>query len=77
MFRERILLVPNTDMSRSALASTLGHLGDIEGARQMWADLMKVNPAYDFEQHMSRMPFRKPESVQQLREGLTKAGLLG
>ena len=77
MFRERILLAPNTDMSRSALTSALGQLGEVDEARKVWAELKAINPTYDFEEHMARMPFRRPEDVQRLREGLAKAGLPG
>ena len=46
LFRERILLMPDTDASRGYLASALGHLGKFEEARQVWAELMAINPKY-------------------------------
>jgi adenylate cyclase len=74
LFRERILIVPNTDMSRASLAVTLGLQGQAEEARQVWADLLRVNPGYDFETHVSRMPL-SAGYVAKLREGLTTAGI--
>ncbi len=75
MFRERILLVPNTDVTRSALASALGHLGAVDEARRVWAELKNINPNYSFSEHMARLPFRDLSPVSQIAEGLAKAGL--
>jgi adenylate cyclase len=74
-FKERILLSPQTDLSRAFYASTLGHLGQPDEARRIWHELKEINPKYDFERHIGRLPFRKPEDVARIREGLTKAGL--
>ena len=75
MFKERILLAPQTDTSRSALASALGHLGHLDEARQVWAELKNINPKYSFTEHMARLPFKNPADGDRIREGLTKAGL--
>ena len=48
LLRQRIILVPNTDFSRAILTSALGHLGEIEEARRVWAELMEINPNYSF-----------------------------
>jgi adenylate cyclase len=74
LFRERILIVPNTDMSRASLAVTLGLQGRSEEARAVWAELYRVNPRYDFETHIARMPL-SAGYVAKLREGLVKAGI--
>jgi len=75
MFRERILLVPETDMTRSALASTLGHLGEIEEARQVWSELKQINPKYSYFEHIGRLPFANPADAERMTEGLARAGL--
>jgi adenylate cyclase len=75
MFKERILLAAQTDVSRSALASALGHLGEFDEARRVWAELKKINPKYSFAEHMGRLPFKNQADVDRIREGLTKAGL--
>jgi adenylate cyclase len=75
MFRERILLVPETDFSRSMLASSLGHLGQPEEARRVWAEIKTVNPRYSFAQHIGRMPFKNPADAGRIAEGLAKAGI--
>ena len=40
-FRERIRLAPETDLSRGLLVSALGHLGEIDEARRIWAELVR------------------------------------
>jgi adenylate cyclase len=75
-FRERIVLVPETDFSRAYLASALGHIGDIEGAGLIWKELKEINPKYSFEEHVGRFPFKVQADVNRIREGLAKAGLL-
>jgi adenylate cyclase len=74
-FRERVLLVPETDFSRVFLAAALGHLGQVEEARAVWQELKRVNPRYLFAQHMARQPFRNPADAARIVEGLAKAGL--
>ena len=74
-FKQRILLVPATDLSRAFLASALGHLGEFDEARQVWRDLMAINPNYSFAEHIGRLPFKNRADVDRITEGLTKAGL--
>ena len=73
IFRARIALVPNTDMSRALLCVAVGHLGEIEEAQRVWAELMTINPNYSLERRLSRSWSR--EAVELKREGLRKAGL--
>jgi adenylate cyclase len=58
IFKERIALTPNTDLSRAFLASALGHLGRLEEARQIWRELKEINPRYSYADHIGRLPFR-------------------
>ena len=74
-FRERIIVFPETDLSRAMLASTLGHLGRIDEAREVWAELMEINPDYSFAIHMSRLPFSDPADLDHIAKGLDRAGL--
>ncbi len=76
LLRQRIVLVPNTDFSRAILASALGHLGEIKEAKRVWAELMEINPNYSFAAHIGRQPFKRTEDVENMAEGLRKAGLL-
>ena len=76
IFRERIRLVPGTDISRAFLASALGHLGRADEAREVWRELKEINPAYSFDEHVARLPFRNPADVARIRQGLIAAGLV-
>ncbi len=75
LFRERIRIVPETDLTRAYLASTLGHLGEIDEARKIWAELKAINPKYSFDAHMGRLPFQRQTDIDTIRAGVTKAGL--
>ena len=75
MLRQRIVLVPETDFSRAALASALGHLGEVDEARRIWRELEEINPNYSFSEHYGRLPFKKEEDVRRIAEGIAKAGL--
>jgi adenylate cyclase len=75
IFKERIQLIPKTDLSRAFLAVALGHLGEGEEARRIWRELKEINPKYSFAEHVGRLPFRNRADVDRLAEGLRKAGL--
>ncbi len=74
-FRERVRLAPGTDLSRSFLVSALGHLGEVEEARRVWAELRALNPAYSAAEHIGRLPFRRPGDRERLSAGLALAGV--
>jgi adenylate cyclase len=74
-FKERILLAPQTDSGRSALASALGHLGEFDEARRVWAELRQINPRYSLDERLGLSPFKNQADVDRIREGLAKAGL--
>lgn len=74
LFRERIALNPGTDLTRGYLASALGHLGEIEPAREIWRELKAINPRYSAAEHMNRIAMRS-EDVERILGGLGKAGL--
>ena len=76
LFRERILANPDTDLSRALLASSLGHLGNTEEARDVWRDLQAINPRYSLEEHIERLPFKDPADGRRIADGVRKAGLL-
>ena len=75
LFKERIRLVPNTNLSRAFLAVALGHLGEAEEARRVWGELKEIDPNYSFAEHVGRLPFTNPAAVDSLREGLNRAGI--
>jgi tetratricopeptide (TPR) repeat protein len=72
LLKERILLVPETDVSRAYLAAVLGILGKVDEARQIWTDLMKTNPNYSFGERIGGI---NPSDLKRIAEGLERAGL--
>jgi tetratricopeptide (TPR) repeat protein len=75
LLKERIALVPETDMSRACLASALGNLGHFDEARQVWRELLAIHPKYTYADGISRMPFNNPEDLRKMASGLKRAGL--
>jgi adenylate cyclase len=76
LLRERILLVPDTDMSRCLLVSALGHLGRADEARQVHAELMTINPKYDLGALLARSPLMAAGYAERTFGGWRLAGLL-
>jgi TolB-like protein len=74
LFRERILLMPDTDWSRAYLASALGHLGRPEEAQLVWKELMALNPNYALAERLYRGPTH-PNYIEMVLDGARKAGL--
>jgi adenylate cyclase len=74
LFRERILLMPDTDTSRAYLAAALGHLGKFEEARQVWGELMELNANFSLAERLSRTAVQ-PRQIELVLIGARKAGL--
>jgi len=75
LFKDRIAVNPTTDLSRAFLASTLGHLGQLDQARRIWDELKEINPGYSPVDHIGRLPFKDPADAAKFTDGLRKAGL--
>ena len=75
VFRERLLLASDTDIGRAMLASTLGHLGELEDARGVWKDLLEINPDFSITDRLGILPFADPSDTDRIIEGLAKSGL--
>jgi adenylate cyclase len=72
---ERIARNPGTDSSRMLLAACYGHLGRVEEARAIWADMLKVNPDFSLAQRQRVLPYKDARDFERIAEGLAKAGL--
>jgi adenylate cyclase len=57
------------------LASSCAHLGKMDEARHHAAQLMKVHPNFSIDHWRKVPPFKDPEEVERLIDGLRKAGL--
>lgn len=75
LFRARIVLSPNTDMSRAYLCIALGHLAEHDEARRVWAELAAINPGFSLAERLDWWAYRRPEDPEHLLDGLRKAGL--
>ena len=75
MLKERLFLVPDTDIGRAWLAAALGHLGELDEARQVWADMMRINPDFSITTRMQRLTLANPADGDVVIEGLAMAGL--
>jgi adenylate cyclase len=75
-FKRRLIRMPRSDVTRAYLAALYGHTGRHEEARQMWRELMAINPKYSLEHVRRVMPYRSPATLDRLVDGLRKAGLV-
>lgn len=75
VFRERLHLARDTDIGRAWLAATLGHLGEIEEAREVWAELMALKPDFRMAPRLARFRYTRPRDPALVLAGLRKAGL--
>ena len=73
--RQRLVLSPDSDSSRLLLAATLGQLGQPAAAREVWQELLVLDPTFSLEQRRRILPFRDPADFERIVEGLAKAGL--
>jgi adenylate cyclase len=73
--QERIARTPGTDSSRMLLASCYGHLGRLNEARAVWAEMLKINPDFSLEQRARVLPYKDPRDFQRIADGLAKAEL--
>lgn len=74
-FKRRLIRMPRSDVTRAYLAALYGHTGRHEEARQMWRELMAINPKYSLEHVRQVMPYRTPATLDRFVDGLRKAGL--
>jgi len=72
---ERIGRTPGTDSSRMLLAACYGHLGRMDEARAVWAELMKINTDFSLAQRARVLPYKDVGDFQRIADGLAKAGL--
>ena len=74
-FKRRLIHMPTSDVTRAYLASLYGHTDRHDEARQVWGELMALNPQYTIEHTLRVLPFRDPAPLEHFVEGLRKSGL--
>jgi adenylate cyclase len=75
LFRRRLIHMPTSDVTRAYLASLCGHTNRPEEARQVWRELMAINPQYTIDLTLRILPYTNPAPLEHFVEGLRKAGL--
>ena len=74
--RRRLARKPESDISRVLLAAVHGHLGDVDASRAEWSEALRINPKYSLEHRRGILPYKNLADLDQILEGLRKAGLV-
>jgi adenylate cyclase len=74
-FRRRLTLAPRSDMTRFYLACLYGRTGRHEEARRYWQETLEVNPSFSVGHLKQILPYRDPDTLDRLVEGLRQAGI--
>jgi len=75
-FKRRLALAPRSDMTRFYLACLYGHTGRHEEARRYWQETLEVNPAFSVAHLRQFLPYRDPNHLDRLMDGLRSAGIV-
>ena len=73
--RLRLARQPHSDVSHALLAATYGHLGNPEGARMEWEEVLRINPKFSIERRRKILPYKNSRDFDRFVDGLTKAGI--
>ena len=73
--RKAARLGPHLPQTHRALALTLALKGDMAGAKEAWADAMRVQPDFDIETYLPALArtFRDEEQFEPIRRGMRLA----
>jgi adenylate cyclase len=74
-FKRRLTLAPRSDMTRFYLACLYGRTGRHEEARRYWQETLEVNPNFSIGHLKQVLPYRDPDTLDRLVEGLRQAGI--
>jgi adenylate cyclase len=74
-FKRRLTLAPRSDMTRFYLACLYGRTGRHEEARRYWKEMLEVNPNFSLDHLRRILPYRDPNTLDRLVEGLREAGI--
>ena len=74
-FERRLVRAPRSDMTRAFLASSYGHLGQKESARQRWTEILEISPEFSVTRIRDVLPYASSAVYQRVVDGLRKAGL--
>lgn len=73
--RKRLERNPEATTAYALLASSLGHLGQIDAGRDAWAQVLRLEPSFSVEHRRKLLPFKNPADFELRVEGLRHLGL--
>ncbi|MEY9999102.1 adenylate/guanylate cyclase domain-containing protein [Sinorhizobium fredii] len=74
-FTRRLTLAPRSDMTRFYLACLYGRIGRHEEARRYWRETREVNPNFSVDHLKRALPYRDPDLLDRLVDGLREVGV--
>ena len=74
-FKERLVKVPGSDMTRAFLASLYGYTGQHQEARRLWQESQDINPDFSVERLRHVLPYVDTTWHDRFVNGLRRAGL--
>ncbi|WP_331373468.1 adenylate/guanylate cyclase domain-containing protein [Sinorhizobium chiapasense] len=74
-FKRRLTLAPRSDMTRFYLACLYGRIGRHDEARRYWREVLEVNPNFSVDHLKRALPYRDPNLLDRLMDGLRDAGV--
>ncbi|MCA1409091.1 tetratricopeptide repeat protein [Ensifer sp. IC3342] len=74
-FKRRLTLAPRSDMTRFYLACLYGRIGRHEEARRYWREVLEVNSNFSVDHLKRALPYRDPDLLDRLMDGLRDAGV--
>lgn len=74
-FARRLVLVPNSDVTRLFMAASHGHLGEYEDARTRWQEMRELSPTFTLERAREIYAYTTPDVMDRVAAGLAAAGI--
>ncbi|WP_037470925.1 adenylate/guanylate cyclase domain-containing protein [Sinorhizobium fredii] len=75
VLKRRLTLSPRSDMTRFYLACLYGRIGRHEEARRYWREVLEVNPDFSVDHLRRALPYRNPNMLDRLVDGLREGGV--
>jgi len=66
---------PDHFLSKVYLAATYGEAGERKEGQRLAAEVLQMNPKFSAEQYARRLPYKNRNDIEQIIDGLRKAGL--
>jgi len=74
-FKKVLKQNPDHFLAKVYLAATYGETGQKEEGQRVAEEVIQINPKFSVEPYAKRLPYRNRDDIEQIIEGLHKAGL--